>query len=716
MLVTVSLQAQNDTLKGLVINVSDQSPLIGAVVFWEGTETATATDINGEFNLKKHSNSQILIVNYLGYSTKKIEINEEVDIVIELNNDNSLNEVEITIEKPTTRIDFYNTIKLEEISQKGLEKAACCNLSESFETNPTVDASFTDAVTGTKQIQLLGLSGPYAVITTGNIPTVVGNSAVTGLDFIPGQWLESIQLIKGTGSVVNGNQSIAGQINAEFKDPNNSKLFLNIFGNQGSRLELNLIKGFKLNTNLSSGLFIQADNTFVPMDNNNDGFIDNQLGPKVVAMSTWKFKSDSSNWEVHSGLKFDFLDKQAGQQLTSEHPYLFKNQQERIEFWSKLGYLFNAPGKSLGMQFLTVSDHKQLTFGNNLLRGQHNQFYYNLIFNDIINNTNHSYKAGVNYVLDDLNNRYGDIGYNWTTNQIGGFLEYTLKASPKFSLVSGARLDYNSKWGTVFTPRVHGRLELTKNDVLRFSGGMGTKNPNPFFENIGVFASSRTINLSENIKQEQAWNYGINYTRKIKVKTKPITFSMDLYRTDFTNKLIVNLDENSKAVSFYNLENSSYANSFMSQIISQPAKWFETTIAYRFYDVQTKYSNDGFLRNPLSPAQRLFFNGETKITKNLILDLTAAWNGKSRIPSTEENSNEWQLSKWSESFWLLNGQIKYTPKAKWTIYFGGENLLHFKQPNPILAPENPFGNDFDASLVWGPVFGRNLYGGIKYNL
>jgi hypothetical protein len=229
-LTTSFLQAQKVFIEGEVIDRKTQSPLIGAILFWEGTDNGSITNEKGYFKMTTDSSSRILVVSYVGYQTQKLLITQEKQIIIALDSKNEVDIIEIKINKPTTRIDFYNTIKYEEISEKGLAKAACCNLSESFETNPTVDASFSDAVTGTKQIQLLGLAGPYALMTTGNIPTIKGNSAVTGLDFIPGQWFSSVQLIKGTGSVVNGNQSIAGQINAEYKDfENNEKLFLKCF-------------------------------------------------------------------------------------------------------------------------------------------------------------------------------------------------------------------------------------------------------------------------------------------------------------------------------------------------------------------------------------------------------------------------------------------------------------------------------------------------------
>jgi len=708
--------AQNSWLKGEILSQEDNSPVLGAMIYWEGTNNAVVSDDNGRFEIEKDSSSSVLIIDFIGFATKKLKIQGEEEIVVLLTQDNTLESVNIVIEKPTTRIDFYSTIKLEELSEKALEKAACCNLSESFETNPTVDVSFTDAVTGTKQIQLLGLSGPYSLITSGNIPTLGLNSTVTGLDFIPGQWLSSIQLVKGTGSVVNGNQSIAGQINAEYKEVNpDEKLFLNIYGNSGSKSEINIIKGIPINKNLNTGLFLQADNGFIPMDNNSDGFMDNQLGPKLVAMNTWKFDSDSSNWEIQSGMKFNYTDKEGGQIPEFENPYLFKNKQNRAEAWSKTGYIFNSPGRSIGLQMLAVNDEKNLDFGNRKLNANEQMFYANLIYSDIIKNTNHVVKTGINYQFTQLNNQFESNQYGWKNNSAGFFGEYTWKPIHKFSLVSGVRYDFSSLWKNVLTPRIHGRWELNENSVFRFSGGLGTKNPNPFMENIGVFASSRKINLTNNLQQEQAWNYGINYTQKGKFKNAPFTLSIDLYRTDFKNKLITNYDFNSKEIWFYNLENGAYANSIMGQFIIEPTRSLEITLAHGFYDVQSKFDRANFSRNPLSPAHRTFANSEWKISDKWTWDATISWIGKSRIPSTADNEPEWQLDDWSDDFWLVNSQIKFTPNKKWDIYLGAENLLNYKQPQPILDTDNPFGDNFDASLIWAPVFGRMVYSGVKVN-
>lgn len=711
LLTPVFVFGSDNHIKGFVVDSESKAPLIGALLYWDGTEEATITNEKGHFEIDKSDSSNVLIIDYTGYQTKKIMITDQHELVISLTHGIDISTVDIIVEKPASSISIYNSLKIETLGKKELAKAACCNLSESFETNPTVDVSFTDAVTGTKQIQLLGLAGPYSLISNGNIPALTGNSSVLGMEFIPGQWLNSIQLIKGTGSVVNGYSSIAGQINTEYTAPDSEeKLFLNLYGNSGTRLEFNATSRIKINKNLFSRVFIQADNGLEEIDNNKDGFMDNQLGPKVVAMNTWSYNSDSSNWKSQSGVKFDFTDKTSGQTSRTSPKYEVRNQQKKLEAWSKNGYIFkDKPGRSTGLQTHFFVDEKDFDFGNNTLTANETKLYANWIYADIMKSTIHSFKTGVTYSYNTIDNSYNTLSYGWNENVIGSFFEYTYKPSETFSLVSGIRVDQSSVWQTILTPRIHGRWEFSKNHVFRFSGGRGTKNPNPYLENIGTFVSSRNIILPSKLQQESGWNYGLNYTRKFNVFSRSSTLSFDLYRTDFETKLVTDLDKNANEVNYYFVKNGSYANSFMAQLKLEPIKKLQLNIAYRYYDVKTKQETTGYISNQLLPNHRAFVNGEYQISNKWFFDATWNWNGKSRIPA-----NQLSTSKQSDHFSTLNAQIRFKPNKTWDYYIGGENLLNYQQDSPIINSVAPFSAGFDASLIWAPVFGTKLYFGIKY--
>ena len=177
-----------------------------------------STDMNGEFTLERPANADKLIVSFIGYNTDTISIasyQEYIDIV--LNEGVQLAEVNVTGRKMGFQKLRSSVTNAELINSDELCRAACCNLGESFVTNPSVDVNYSDAATGAKQIKLLGLSGTYVQMLTENIPNFRGASAPYGLGYVPGPWMSSIQVSKGTSSVKNGYEALTGQINIEFK-------------------------------------------------------------------------------------------------------------------------------------------------------------------------------------------------------------------------------------------------------------------------------------------------------------------------------------------------------------------------------------------------------------------------------------------------------------------------------------------------------------------
>lgn len=702
-------------VRGKVFSENLQEPLIGAFVYWDSTNVAAFTDVDGFFEIKESAQSKVLVASFTGFTTRKFIITNQDSLFILLKQSVSeVDVVEIKVERPATSIDMISAIKIETINEAELKKAACCNLSESFETNPTVDVVFTDAVTGTKQIQMLGLAGPYALITAENIPALTGNAAITGLNFVPGQWLRGIQLIKGAGSVVNGYQSIAGQINLSYKDLSDEKLFVNFYANAGSNTEANIIVPYQIKHKHKAQFFVQADNGWEPMDRNGDGFMDNRIGSKLVLMNTLDFNLDSSNWDLRTGLKVSYLDKEGGELLTTNNRYKFENNQQKIEAWAKLGYVFDAPGRSTGLQLMASTNQNDLLFGKRRLLADENQLYLNWIYADILANSNHKIKTGASFVFNALNNNFDGLGYGWDEGVVGVFGEYTYKPNQKFSLVTGVRGDYSSVFGYFVTPRLHGRYEVNEQNVIRFSGGMGTKNPNPFLESFGVFASSRSVVLGE-LQQEKAVNTGANYTKKFIVKNKPFTFSADYYYTYFMNKVLADYDVNSTEIHFYNLKNSSVAHSFMTQILGKPLKDVNFSVAYRWYQVQSMFNGGGFINNPFSSVHRAFGNLGYALGPKWRFDYTLTWNGRARIPELSEHPEELQANTtMAQSFFVSNSQVNYEPNKRWEFYVGAENLFNYQQPNPIVDANDPFSEFFDASMIWAPVFGRNIYAGIRF--
>ncbi|XOV95231.1 MAG: TonB-dependent receptor plug domain-containing protein [Bacteroidota bacterium] len=726
------IKAQN-WIEGVVkgaIEGGQTEDLYGASVYWSGTTLGVTTDTTGHFKIQSNSGTRELVVSFIGYLPDTILVDGNKFLDIKLIQNNQLEAVEIEYRQKTTTIDFLEAKKVETIGERELLKAACCNLSESFETSPSVDVSFTDAVTGTRQIEMLGLAGPYTQIMRENIPDVRGLSAVQGLTYTPGTWIDAIQLNKGTGSVVNGYESIAGQINVNLRNPSMmDKVYLNAYANQMGRFEMNSNIGLDVGDKWGTAILLHGKLNSIRNDRNNDGFLDNPLSKQFIGLNRWELYNDQG-LHFQFGVKGTYIDNLGGQSdfslddKGSNSIWGMSMLTNRIEGWTKIGKVNQGkPYESFGFQ-LSASHHDQKSFFG--LRGydaSQNMLYGNFIFQSIIGSTNHQYKAGMSFQYDDFNEVFDLVNYDRTEVVPGAFFEYTFQGSDRFNAVAGIRGDYHNLFGAFVTPRVHLRYLLTENTVLRASGGRGQRTANLLSENMGLMASSRNFIIEGDgsskpygLNPEVAWNYGLNLTHEFSLDYRDGSITFDFYRTDFKNQIVVDRDTNPQEVHFYNLDGESFSNSFQAQLDYELVKRLDIRLAYRWFDVQTTYGNE-LLKKPFVSSNRAFMNLAYETRDHWRFDYTANWQGKKRISNTVSNPSEYTLSGYSPDFVLMNAQISKSWRDEiFEIYSGVENLLNFRQENPILSSEEPFSPYFDSSLVWGPIFGRNIYLGLRYRI
>jgi len=404
---------QDQLISGQVSRIDESGsklPLAGATILWLKTNNGVFSNDQGQFSIKQSEASNQLVISLIGYHPDTITVSETIFVEAVLQPLASvMDEVDIIKRKKSTETSFVSPIQVERINEKELQKAACCSLSESFETSPTVDVSFTDAVTGTRQIEMLGLSGPNIQITREGIPTIRGLNALYGLELVPGTWIESIHLNKGTGSVVNGFESIAGQMNVELRKPMNSdKLYVNGYVNEGGRLELNTHLSHKVSDNWSTGILLHGKSLQQKSDRNKDGFLDNVLGEHLFALNRWKYVGDDG-LRFQVGGKVSFMDNVGGQVIfqptsnVNDTPsWGMTNKLSRYEGWAKMGKLYeDIPWKSFGLHVAASSHNQESIFGRKLYRGKQNSFYFNGIYQSILSNTNHKFKTGVSLYYDD---------------------------------------------------------------------------------------------------------------------------------------------------------------------------------------------------------------------------------------------------------------------------------------------------------------------------
>ena len=721
------------TLKGKITD-KDKLGVLGANIYWLNTSVGVTTNEEGKFKIPYELGYKKLVISFVGFKTDTINIKNLNFVNHILKEESILEEVAITAQKKAISKSFLQTQNVFTVNSEELLKAACCNLAESFETNPSIDVNFSDALTGTRQIQMLGLNSPYLLIAQENIPMVRGASQVYGLTFTPGTWVESIQITKGAGSVVNGFESISGQINAELVKPfSDDTFFVNGYGNLNGRLELNTHFNQKVNEKWQTGLYVHGNIRTEKFDKNDDNFLDTPLAEQINIMNRWQYINNETGWVTF--LTFRYLNdrKQTGELNFNPDRNKGSNtiwgseiKTKRFDFSGKVGYVFpELPFQSMGLQVAYSGHDQESYFGLRDYEINHQSVYSNFIFNSIIGDTRHKFKTGLSFTYDMYDELVETTVFDRNENSIGAFFEYAYDNTENFSATLGIRLDHHNLLGTFITPRMHLRYVPWEKGVLRISVGRGKRSANIFAENQQLFASSRQININNSggniygLDPEIAWNYGVSFLQGFRLFDKKGDISFDYYQTNFDNQVVVDW-ENPQQISFYNLEGRSIANSFQLETNYTLYRHINMRVAYKFFDVTTDYDSGNFSK-PIQPKHRFFANFSAKTHENekgsqWKFDVTYNFIGKQRLPNTSSNPVQFQLAEYSNEYSLLNMQITKVFSKKFEIYVGGENITNVQQKNPIIESENPFGVNFDSTIVYAPIFGSSFYAGFRFKI
>ena len=705
-------------VKGVVLQENAKGkfePMPNASVYWLGTGKGVVTDSLGVFEINTDTSTQKLVISYTGFKADTLTVVHANDLKVIMASKGQLNEVTIFSRQLGSFIPYLNPIRTQVMTGTELLKAACCNLSESFETNPSVDVSYNDAVTGSKQIQMLGISGNYTQLTVENLPGPRGLATPLGLNSIAGPWIESIQLTKGTGSVVNGFESIAGQINVELKKPESAeKLLGNIYVNDQGKTDLNLNVATKLNEKWSTALLLHDNFMNNALDMNMDGFKDMPTGNTFSLVNRYKY--DNSNGVLAQfGVKVLNDQKVGGETSFNENSDKYTQNRyglaintQRYELFGKLGYVFpQQKFKSIGLQF-NASDYQQASyFGLTNYNANQQSFYTNLIYQSIINSTIHKFRTGFSFQYDKYNEDYNLNSYVRKEIVPGTFFEYTYTPNDKWSVVAGIRGDNNNLYGSFITPRLNIRYEPVIGTVFRLSAGKGQRTANIFAEN-----NSGAYSLNPEI----SWNKGISLDQKFNLFNNPATLSLDYFRNDFKNQVVVDI-ESAKKIHIYNLAGKSYSNSFQAEVNMTPVTKLDLRVAYRYFDVKQTYSGN-LLDRPFIAKHRAFLSVDYATNNDWKFNYTVTFNGKKRIVNPYESYVSFIPPTSSPSYYLMNAQVSksFGINNPMDIYVGVENISNFFQQNTILSADDPFGPNFDASMIWGPVTGRMLYLGWRIKI
>lgn len=716
---------------------SHRSPLAGANIVWLGTTSGTSTNENGHFHLNitvelPHE----VVISYIGYLSDTVMVaspNDELNIILDAVQD--IEGVEVTGRRPGAHVSSLDPILTNVITTSEMQRAACCNLAEAFETNISVDVSYADAVSGAQQIQMLGLAGIYSQLMIENMPGIRGLGQPFGLSYIPGPWMEMISISKGAASVVNGYESVTGQINVDLKKPEGPERFhYNAFISEDGQLESSVIAAADIGSNWSAMVMGHGELFNNKIDHNHNSFLDHPLVRKFNVINRYRYDNpgvmDSQfgfnlMQEEREGGQKDFFTN--GESFGSNRFYGYGTKTNRFQAFARTGFYFNdRPNASIGTQVSYTHHRHDSHYGVANYDGEQNTLYANLLYANTIGSADHAFVAGVSFMYDDFTEHLANAGGHQNDTLFdrrevvpGAFFEYTYHTHERLTVILAARADYHNLFGAFVTPRTHLHFNLNEQTTVRASAGKGYRVPNLIAENAGLLVSNRRFVVRDELQLEEAWNYGASLTRRFYMFGNDASMTGEFYRTDFVNQLVVDVDTDHNKAIFHQLNGNSYANNFQLEMSFEPVRLLEVTAALRYTDVKQTIG-DELRAKPFVNRYRGMVSGSYATqSNNWQFDLTAQLNGPARIPEVPQSvlhmHDHFRMRSESPAFAVLNAQVTYR-LGSIDIYAGGENLTNYMQKDPILNPHSPFDEGFDGSLIWGPLMGRKFYMGVRYSI
>jgi hypothetical protein len=741
---SLGFQGLAQDLTGIVVN-QDKERLVGASIYWQGATNGVYTNEEGYFKIPRIEATNMLVISYVGYTPDTLAITpDDEDLIIFFAMGVDLGEIVITEKERDSFISTLKTFNIEQINSGELRKAACCNLSESFETNGAVNVAYSDAVTGAKEIEMLGLRGVYTQMQIENRPSMRGLGYPFGMEYIPGTWVKSIAIAKGASTVVNGYEGIAGNINVELIKPfEGEKLHINGYTNHVGRTELNVHLNHQLTDKWSVGALLHGNLFNGEVDHNEDGFMDIPQKQNLNGLFRAFYRGETLRGQFNvQALSSRFQGGQVGFEENTDL-YGVDLLTNRVDVFAKIGYLgFDNQFASLGWITNATFHQNDGFFGRNNYDATQRSFYTNLIYDNIIRTTDHKYKTGASFMYDDYDETFADVDYSLTESAVGGFFEYNflrektknkdgLDVKKTFGLVLGLRADYHNLHGLFVTPRMNIRYNFDDNTVVRFNAGRGYRTARILAENISALTSARVINVLEDLDAEEAWNAGINFTKNFEINDQSFSFSTDLYTTHFVNQIVMDREQNDNEIRFYNLKGQSYSNSFLTSLTADLSDYLEVKLAYKFNDVKVTFE-DELLQVPLVARHRgLVTVGLNTLDESWKLHTTMQLVGQQRVLTIKDHSQHsaeghgslgvHNLTGVSPRFLTINAQLTKTFNDKFEVYLGGENLTNYTQHNAIIGASDPFNQDngipvFDASQVYAPIMGTMIYAGFRFTI
>lgn len=720
------------TILGKVVNAKNQ-PLAGATIKWVNNTKGIIAKEDGSFVLLKNSSSSKLVASYSGYLKDTIDVDNLDTVLFILKEKNNLQEVLVIAEKAGTVQSNLSLIKTEILTSVELKKSACCDLAGCFETQSSVQPQTTNIITNAKELRILGLSGVYNQVLIDGFPMIQGLTFTYGISGIPGTLVDNIYISKGANSVLQGHESISGQINVETKKPNASeKLFANIYANSFLEKHVNLATNFKVGK-WHSLLAFHMVQPALKIDRDKDDFLDLPLLTRYMVMNKWKIgKENEWGWSSEVAVRF-LNEKRTGGQIFF-NPSTHKGSTSvygntvtinQPEMWAKTSYRLNDVHR-LTLYTSTFHQNQQSYFGSLSYTAKQTNAFVN-VQHEVKFSETHNLKSGISlkhlqlnediFFTDNTLARNYDGNYKRNENILGFFSENTSSfLKGKLTWIVGLRVDNHNQFGWNVTPRTLLKYDPTPKLTIRANIGTGWRTVNLFSENIGLLASSRNIVFVEALKPEKALNTGINITKKFEGKNASGYISMDYYRTNFQNQIFPDYDTDPTKAFIKNFTGKSISNGFQTDFFIKFYKRYEFKAGYNFLDVYRVNNNNTKEVLPFNPRHKVLTTFSYKpITNKFHADVNIHFYGQQRLPNTKSNPAAYQRPDFSKAYTTANAQLTSIFKTL-ELYGGCENMFNFRQNKPINSWQNPFGPYFDISSVWGPTRGREFYMGVRWKL
>ncbi len=709
-----------------------KQPLDAAVVKWINTTKGTITDSTGKFSLTMVNITDLrLVVSYAGYKTDTVDAADKQQVEVLLEPNMSTSTINVEGNKKSTYFGNLNA-KSEIISSGELKKESCCDLAGCFGRNSSVEVAVTDIITDAKELKILGLEGAYTQLLIDNMPLMNGLNVKYGISSIPGTSIEKIIIFKGSNSVMQGYESISGIMNVILKEYKNSdRLLVNGFVNSGLEKQFNLNFANPITKKWSNILTLHTVQKSNSMDDNGDGFLDNPLTTRYTIYNKWNYVDSVKNTEFNIAGRY-WNEKREGGQKNNLHGSVtthgHKLYQQTIDINSFEGYtrFSKQMSKTSGMKmYVNSSYYDQGSFYGNTKYDAKQTNFTGMGFYEFEVLPNSSLKTGLSYKylkVDELIQFEDTTSKTYAGNYIkkesipGVFAENSLNIlGDKATIMTGIRFDYHNVHKLIVTPRALLRYEPVKTLVFRASIGTGFRTINLFSEHSNLLASSRNIIINSNLEPEKVLNFGADMLFYFGGNGYSGTFNLDFYRTDFSNKIIPDYDSNPREVIFANLKGKAFSNVLQSEVSLTVLNNIDLKFSYKYIDL--KYDKDGVRYDqPFNAKHRILATfSYAPANKSWGVSAGLNWFSKQRLPSTATNPAEYQLPTESKPYTLINMQLSKNFKYV-ELYAGVENLLNFKQDNPIISADDPFGPYFDTSFIWGPTRGREFYAGFRFIL